>query len=126
MEPASRTVPDDIQGALVHIWAYMGDLALVGIAASLFRTPALVATIHRALLSSVAAVAYAEPNRVRDRSEEKRDMQPVCRDLFYCDAEPSTPAADRNRAPVHVVAMRLSHRTGAGYIRLRPKARNYG
>jgi hypothetical protein len=44
VEPASRTVPDDIQGALVHILAYMGGLALVGIAASLFRTPALVAT----------------------------------------------------------------------------------
>lgn len=119
-------MPDDIQGALVHILACMGDLALVGIEASLFRTPALVATIHRALPNSVATFAYAEPNRVRDRSEEKRDMQPVCRDLFYCDAEPSTPAADRNRAPVHVVAMRLSHHGGAGYIRLRPKARNYG
>ena len=70
----------------MHILAYMGDLALDGIAASLFRTPALVVTIHRALLSSEAGLAHAEPNRARDRSEEKRDMQPVCRDLFYCDA----------------------------------------
>jgi hypothetical protein len=44
VQPASRTVPEDIQGTLVRIFAYMGGLAILAIAAaSFFRTPAVVA-----------------------------------------------------------------------------------
>ncbi len=44
MQPASQTVPEDIQGTLVRIFAYMGGLAILAIvAASFFQTPAVVA-----------------------------------------------------------------------------------
>ncbi len=46
MPTASRSVPEDIQGAIVRILAYMGALAMLAVAAAgLFRAPAVVAAV---------------------------------------------------------------------------------
>jgi len=43
VQPASRTVPEDIPGTIVRILAYIGAVAILSVAAaSLFRTPELV------------------------------------------------------------------------------------
>jgi len=49
VQPASRSVPDDVPGTIVRILAYLGGVAILAVAAaSLLRTPGVVAPVDPA------------------------------------------------------------------------------